>query len=529
MSPAADDRDDAWDPGAVGSAGGSRARPVPVLAPGDPASPGTGPTIVWFRDDLRLADNPALHAAVERGRPVLAVYVLDQESPGVRPLGGASLWWLHGSLRALGEALEALGGSLLLRRGPAAEVIGALAASVGAGAVFWNRRYGAAERDVDTAIKAGLHADGVEARSFAGSLLFEPWTIRTGQGNPYSVFTPFWRACVAGPPPREPYPAPESIDGWAAQASLAPGAASGSGSGSGSTSGPTSGPTILSDRLDDWGLLPTHPDWAAGLRAAWQPGEASAIEALETFLRESLARYAADRDAPAQAATSRLSPRLRWGEVSPFQVWHATQRVLRGADAATASSAQRFLTELGWREFSYHVLFHAPELATENLKREFDRFPWPPLDERVLEAWQRGRTGIPLVDAGMRELWQTGSMHNRVRMVTASFLTKNLLVDWRVGEQWFWDTLVDADGASNPFGWQWVAGSGADAAPYFRVFNPELQAARFDPHGEYIRQYVPEIGTDAYPEPLVDLGETRRAALAAYEQVKSAKPALPVP
>ncbi|MDY7529299.1 MULTISPECIES: deoxyribodipyrimidine photo-lyase [unclassified Cryobacterium] len=467
-----------------------------------PAS-GTGPTIVWFRDDLRLADNPALHAAVERGLPIVAVYVLDEDSPGVRPLGGASLWWLHGSLHALGDSLKALGGRLLLRRGPATDVIGTLAASTGAGAVFWNRRYGAAERAVDTAIKAGLHADGVEARSFAGSLLFEPWTIRTGQGNPYSVFTPFWRACVAGPPPREPYPAPESID-----------------DGSG---------TLPSDRLEDWGLLPTRPDWAAGLRAAWQPGEAFAAEALDTFLRESLARYADERDAPAQAATSRLSPRLRWGEVSPFQVWHATQRVLRGADAATASSAQRFLTELGWREFSYHVLFHAPELATENLKREFDRFPWPPLDDRVLEAWQQGRTGIPLVDAGMRELWQTGSMHNRVRMVTASFLTKNLLVDWRVGERWFWDTLVDADGASNPFGWQWVAGTGADAAPYFRVFNPELQAARFDPHGEYIREYVPEIGTDAYPAPLVDLGETRRAALAAYEYVKAAKAPAPVP
>jgi len=469
---------------------------------------GSGPTIVWFRDDLRIADNPALHAAVERGLPVLAVYVLDEESPGVRPLGGASRWWLHGSLSALGDSLEALGGKLLLRRGPAADVIGALAASAGAGAVFWNRRYGAAEREVDTAIKAGLHADGVEARSFAGSLLFEPWTIRTGQGNPYSVFTPFWRACVAGPPPREPYPAPDSIDGW-------------SGAGSGSAA--------QSDRLEDWGLLPTRPDWAAGLRAAWRPGEAFATEALGTFLRESLARYSDERDAPAQAATSRLSPRLRWGEVSPFQVWHATQRVLRGADAATASSAQRFLTELGWREFSYHVLFHAPDLATANLKREFDRFPWPPLDERVLEAWQQGRTGIPLVDAGMRELWRTGSMHNRVRMVTASFLTKNLLVDWRVGERWFWDTLVDADGASNPFGWQWVAGSGADAAPYFRVFNPELQAARFDPHGEYIREYVPEIGTEAYPAPLVDLGETRRAALAAYEHVKAAKAPVPAP
>ncbi|TFC20112.1 deoxyribodipyrimidine photo-lyase [Cryobacterium algoritolerans] len=458
---------------------------------------GTGPSIVWFRDDLRLADNPALHAAVERGRPIVAVYLLDEESAGIRPLGGAARWWLHESLVSLADSLESLGARLTLRRGPAEAVLTELAASVGAGAVYWNRRYGAAERAVDTRLKTGLRESGTSAHSFAGSLLHEPWTIQTGQGGPYSVFTPFWRACQAAPPPRPPHPAPAALPGYSG--------------------------ALASDLLADWALLPDRPDWAAGLRAAWQPGEDSAQRLLHDFLRDSLPRYADERDEPARAATSRLSPHLRWGEISPFQIWHATELARIGLTGRAQASATRFLTEVGWREFSYHVLFNAPDLASVNLRPEFDAFPWPPLDERALRAWQRGRTGFPLVDAGMRELWRTGSMHNRVRMVAASFLIKNLLVDWRVGEAWFWDTLVDADAASNPFGWQWVAGSGADAAPYFRVFNPELQAKKFDPRGEYVREHVPEWGTDAYPAPIVDLGQTRRAALAAYEKIKGAK------
>ncbi len=458
---------------------------------------GAGPSIVWFRDDLRLADNPALLAAAARGRPIVALYLLDEESAGIRPLGGAARWWLHGSLTSLTESLENLGARLTLRRGQAEDVLPALAASVGAGAVFWNRRYGGAERAVDARLKSGLQEAGIDTRSFAGSLLHEPWTIQTGQGGPYSVFTPFWRACQAGPPPRPPHPAPTSLPGY-------PG-------------------SLDSDALADWALLPTRPDWAAGLRAAWQPGEASAHRRLDTFLRDSLTRYATERDEPAQTVTSRLSPHLRWGEISPFQIWHATEWARMDLAGADQASATRFLTEVGWREFSYHVLFNAPDLAAVNLRPEFDAFPWPPVDERALDAWQRGRTGFALVDAGMRELWRTGSMHNRVRMVAASFLIKNLLIDWRVGEAWFWDTLVDADAASNPFGWQWVAGSGADAAPYFRVFNPELQAKKFDPHGEYIRENVPEWGTDAYPAPIVDLGETRRAALAAHAQISGLK------
>ncbi|TFD25606.1 deoxyribodipyrimidine photo-lyase [Cryobacterium sp. TMS1-13-1] len=464
------------------------------LAPAE-SNEHAGPSVVWFRDDLRVGDHPALHAALARHRPIVAVYVFDDESPGVRPLGGAARWWLHQSLRSLGATLEALGGRLILRRGPAAPIITEIARETDAAAVFWNRRYGSAERMIDTAIKAELRADGVDAHSFAGSLLFEPWTIQTGQSGSYSVFTPFWRACQAGPPPRAPYPSPDTVSGWSG--------------------------SLATDSLDDWGLEPSAPDWADGLRAAWQPGETSAQQMLGRFLAESLPRYGAERDEPAQNATSRLSPYLRWGEISPHQVWAATQEAQRSLSGPALASATRFLTEVGWREFAYHVLFHAPELATKNLRPAFDAFPWPELDHEAVTAWQQGRTGFALVDAGMRELWRTGSMHNRVRMVTASFLIKNMLVDWRVGERWFWDTLVDADAASNPFGWQWVAGSGADAAPYFRIFNPNLQAAKFDPHQQYIRANVPEYGTDAYPAPLVDLGETRRAALAAYDKVKA--------
>lgn len=459
------------------------------------SDPSASPVIVWFRDDLRVEDHPALHAALEHGQSIVALYVLDEESAGVRPLGGAARWWLHQSLTSLAASLEALGGRLVLRRGAADPIIADLVRETDASAVFWNRRYGLAERTLDTTIKSDLRASGVDAHSFAGSLLFEPWTIQTGQGGSYSVFTPFWRACVAGPPPRAPYSSPATIPGW-------PG-------------------DLASDRLDDWQLEPHSPDWAAGLRAAWEPGEASAHALLATFLAETLPRYGTDRDTPARSATSRLSPHLRWGEISPHQVWAATHDAQRDLAGPARASATRFLTEIGWREFAYHVLFHAPDLATKNLRPAFDAFPWPPLDHEALAAWQQGRTGFALVDAGMRELWRTGTMHNRVRMVTASFLIKNMLVDWREGERWFWDTLVDADPASNPFGWQWVAGSGADAAPYFRIFNPDLQAAKFDPQHEYIRENVPEYGTDAYPAPLVDLGETRRAALAAYERVKA--------
>ncbi|HKP08550.1 MAG TPA: deoxyribodipyrimidine photo-lyase [Microbacterium sp.] len=445
------------------------------------------PSIVWFRDDLRLADNPALRAAIDRGEPIIALFVLDEESPGIRALGGAARWWLHHSLASLDERLRERGAALVLRRGPAERVVHDLVTDAAAGAVFWNRRYGGPERDVDAALKATLREEGVEVASFAGSLLFEPWTVKTGGGTHFSVFTPFWRACLALPSPRVPLPEPRELDGARGGAA--------------------------SDSLDDWGLLPRRPDWAGGLREAWEPGEPAARRRLREFLDDDLAAYDRARDEPAAGATSLLSPRLRWGEVSPFTVWHET---------IGAGHGGRFLSELGWREFAWHTLFHFPGLATKNLRPEFDAFPWPRLKPTHLEAWQRGRTGVPLVDAGMRELWTTGYMHNRVRMVAASFLVKNLLIDWRRGEEWFWDTLVDADEANNPFNWQWVAGSGADAAPYFRIFNPDLQAKKFDADGHYVRAWAPESLGDDGPAPLVDLGETRKLALEAYEHVKRA-------
>ena len=454
----------------------------------------TSASIVWFRDDLRVADNPALRAAMDRGGPVIGLYVLDEVSDGIRPLGGAARWWLHGSLASLGERLRELGGQLVLRRGPAESEVRRAVTDASAGAVFWNRRYGGVEREIDSALKAGLRDDDIEVESFGASLLFEPWTVRTGAGQPYSVFTPFWRACRNLPAPRAPLPAPRELTSFSGD--------------------------LDSDDLEEWALLPTDPDWAAGLRETWEPGEPAARARLREFLGDDLDDYDRARDEPAAGVTSGLSPRLRWGEISPHEVWHATVAQVQGDGGPRAAAAQRFLSEIGWREFAAHVLFHNPDLATVNLRREFDEFPWPRLKPTALKAWQQGETGIPLVDAGMKELWRTGIMHNRVRMVTASFLIKNLLIDWRRGEEWFWDTLVDADGASNPFNWQWVAGSGADAAPYFRVFNPELQAKMFDPPGEYIGRWAPEYGRGRAPEPIVDLSETRKAALDAYERMR---------
>lgn len=438
-----------------------------------------GPSIVWLRDDLRLADNPALTAAAERGEPVVLVYVLDEESEGIRPLGAASRWWLHGSLAALGE-------QLVLKRGRAEDAIPALVAETGAGAVFWNRRYGAS-REIDARLKALLREAGLDVRSFQANLLVEPWTLTTGSGRPYRVFTPFWKA-ARELPVRAPLPEP-NVE-WA---------------------------SAKSDTLDDLQLLPTRPDWAEGLRETWHPGEEGAHAQLESFVDERLENYHR-RDEPAVDGTSRLSPHLRFGEISPFQIW---DRLHGAMSRAAQANVAKFLSEVGWREFNWSILFHSPELAERNYRPAYDAFPWSEADPDELAAWREGRTGIPLVDAGMRELWHTGIMHNRVRMVVASFLIKNLLVDWRVGEKWFWDTLVDADEASNPGNWQWVAGSGADAAPYFRVFNPELQREKFDKGGRYVNRWVPEYGTPLYPEPIVDLAETRRRALAAYDHVRA--------
>lgn len=474
-------------------------------------------TLVWFRDDLRVADHPALAAAcaaersagagVAAGR-VVALYVLDEVSPGVRPLGGAAKWWLHHSLDSLAASLARLGIDLVLRRGPAEAVVPAVAAELAAAVpdraaaadsspvpapvrVVWNRRYGGAEREIDTRIKQGLRAAGFGANSFAGGLLHEPWKVATDAGTPYRVFSAFWRQVTRMPAPAEPLPAPTAV-GECAVGDPEP---------------------IASEALASWGLLPTRPDWAAGLRERWSVGEAAAHEALETFLDDRAHRYDEARDQMALDGTSGLAPHLRWGEISPRQVWH---RALR-----SGMPVGGFLSEIGWREFAWHTLFHHPDLHRVSLDERFDPHAWVWRDAAshsvVVEAWQRGETGFGVVDAGMRELWRTGAMHNRARMVVASLLTKNLGVDWRVGEAWFWDTLVDADAASNPFNWQWVAGCGLDAAPYFRVFNPELQAKRFDASGAYQARWAPH--SQALP-PIVDLRASRIEALARYQVVK---------
>ncbi len=467
-----------------------------------------GNAVVWMRDDLRLADNPALVAGVdhvrESGGKLILLYVLDEVSPGIRPLGGAVKWWLHHSLERLGARILRLGGTFVLRRGGAFDEVRAVLKETRADALFWNRRYGGAERALDADIKSYAVASGLTAQSFQANLLFEPWTVRTGSGTPYTVFTPFWKNCTsAAVPPRAPLDAPSELHGLDVEA------------------GGPSEIRLSSDNLADWNLLPTKPDWAIGLAIRWQPGEVASHEKLEHFVEHRIANYATGRDFPGDNNTSELSPYLRFGEISPFQIFHRVSQIsVDRADDTLLEGIRRFKAEVGWREFSYHLLFHWPDLATVNFDSRFDHFEWADPSDGRLEHWQQGTTGIPLVDAGMRELWQTGYMHNRVRMVAASFLIKNLLVDWRVGEAWFWDTLVDADPASNAASWQWVAGCGADAAPYFRIFNPVLQAEKFDPDKRYRERYLGNYESDeTYPFPLIDLGTSRADALEAFAGV----------
>jgi deoxyribodipyrimidine photo-lyase len=472
------------------------------------------PVIVWFRADLRVSDNRALAEACATGRPLICLYTLE-ESPARRPAGGAQRWWLHYSLSRLTKSLARIGGALCLRRGDSAAVLDKVIAAGGADAVFWNRRHDPEGIAIDTAVKASLKARGISAVSFDGQLLHEPTQLKTGAGGPFKVYTPFWRAFSALPAPRAPYAAPERINGF--QNPLA------------------------SDALEDWALLPSRPDWSKGFGADWNPGEEGAHEKLRLFLSGGLSNYAEGRNMPAEASTSRLSPHLAMGEISPFQVWHAT---LGLEDRHAPRDVEVFRKEVVWREFAYHLLFHFPKLATQNFNAGFDAFPWSP-NAGLVEAWKRGQTGYPIVDAGMRQLWQTGWMHNRVRMAAASFLIKHLMTDWRIGEAWFWDTLVDACPANNPASWQWVAGSGADAAPYYRIFNPVLQGEKFDTDGAYVRKFVPEIaklpdhllhrpweasplelaaaGIELgrhYPRPIVDHAAARDRALTAYKSLR---------
>jgi deoxyribodipyrimidine photo-lyase len=447
-------------------------------------------TILWLRNDLRLDDNPALAAAVARGA-VVPVFIWAPEEETPWEPGAASCWWLHQSLGNLAAAFEKAGAPLVVRRGPSLDALRKLAQEVSATHVAWNRRYEPAVIERDTAIKKALAADGLAVESFNGSLLFEPMHVATKEGKPYQVFTPFWRALLAKEEPPEPKASPRKITSLAKQPKSLP--------------------------IDSLGLLPTI-DWAGTMRRTWTPGEAGASKRMARFLADGLGGYGTERDRPDHDGTSALSPHLHFGEISPRRLWHAVRGAVGGTPAAKiAGSPEVYLRELGWREFANHLLYHFPHTPDAPLRADYARFPWAK-DPVGLRAWQRGRTGFPIVDAGMRQLWATGWMHNRVRMVVASFLVKDLRISWLDGAKWFWDTLVDADLAANTLGWQWAAGCGADAAPYFRIFNPTNQAEKFDPDGAYVKRWV-DVAAKDYPEPIVDHAEARKRALEALKKV----------
>jgi deoxyribodipyrimidine photo-lyase len=477
------------------------------------------PVIYWFRQDLRLQDLPALQTAVATGRPLVTCYIIDDKSPGEWAPGGASRWWLHHSLESLGRDLEQRGGRLLVRRGDPATELAALAEETGASDVYCSEAYEPWARALESRVDTSLGAVHVQLHCLAGSLLYDPRTLRNGSGMPFKVFTPFWRHCL-----RHPVATPDTT-------SLAPDAFA----------------AINAESLSarEWQLLPQSPNWAEGWQHYWSPGEAGARASLAQFLHRGLKGYGEARDFPAINACSRLSAHIHWGELSPRQAL---------ADVAMSASIddtdrQKFTAQIGWREFNHHLLFHFPHIEDRPFKPGFENMPWQGRDDHFT-AWKLGQTGYPIVDAGMRELWQTGYMHNRVRMVCASFLTKHLLIPWQWGARWFWDTLVDADLANNSGGWQWVAGSGADASPYFRVFNPVLQGQKFDAKGDYVRRWVPELAQltgkllhspweatpaqleaasvaldQTYPLPIVDHKTARRAALDAYEAVSASSSA----
>jgi deoxyribodipyrimidine photo-lyase len=465
--------------------------------------------IIWFRQDLRLSDNPAFSEACRQHDEVLPLYILDEATV---TLGGAQRWWLHHSLVCLDADLKKVGLRLCLHQGSALAVLKSLVKENQVVTIYWNRCYEPLAIERDTKIKHFFQKSGVRVVSSNGRLLHEPWEITNKTGHFFKVFTPFWRACLK----QMSIPEQQTISRF---------------------------PTLIeanSESLNSWALLPSKPDWSETFGQHWRPGEEGARSKLSDFIENHLKGYMTSRNEPATDSTSKLSPHLHFGEISPWQIWRSIEAVTLDRDC-NLKSVERFLAELGWREFSYHLLYHVPLLPSANFKSDFDAFPWKNNDV-FLKCWQEGKTGYPIIDAGMRELWRTGYMHNRVRMIVASFLTKDLLIDWRYGADWFLDTLVDADMASNSASWQWVAGCGADAAPYFRIFNPVLQGEKFDPEGLYVKRWVPELASvpvqwihqpwmapqDAlevvlgrdYPKPIVDHLEARKQALFYYKMMK---------
>ncbi|ALP52735.1 deoxyribodipyrimidine photolyase [Candidatus Tenderia electrophaga] len=463
--------------------------------------------LVWLHQDLRLSDNPALYHAAEAADTLIPVYIhAPQELEPWAP-GAASRWWCHHSLSTLQQALHARGSRLIIRRGASQDVLQRLIRETGAGAVYWNHRYAPQAARRDAHIAAWLRAHDIEVHTYHGNLLYTPGSVLTKEHKPFRVFTPFWRACRQQGLGAPPLPVPQRLGEC----------------------------RLASEAVEALALLPDIP-WHHGLASSWRPGEDNALEQLQGFCDAALAHYDAGRDRPDRLDTSRLSPHLAFGEISPRQVVSAVLNAFMD-HATQGDSMDRFLSELGWREFAYHTLHHFPYATDTPLNPRFEAFPWRD-DKALLRAWQQGKTGFPIIDAGMRQLWHSGWMHNRVRMIVASFLTKNGLQPWQTGARWFWDTLVDADLASNSFNWQWVAGCGLDAAPYFRIFNPVRQSERFDPHGDYLRQWLPElaqlplpwlhrpwltpadvqhacnvrIGRD-YPAPILDLNSSRKRAL----------------
>jgi deoxyribodipyrimidine photo-lyase len=456
--------------------------------------------VVWFRQDLRILDNPALSEACSKHDHIIALYILDKKTT---PLGSAQSWWLHHSLIALSKSLKKKGLKLVLRQGNPLDIILELSQKHSVEGVYWNRCYEPLAIKRDKKIKSELGLQGIEVKSSNGSLLNEPWDIKNKSGDYFKVYTPFWKHCL------QETTIPEEVDIPNMLHSV----------------------NVASDDLAEWHLLPNPYNWAGGFSDYWEPGESGAQKKLIEFIEHNLNGYNKGRDIPAEDATSRLSPHLHFGEISPWTIWRSIE--LTRADAnCDLQSANRFISELGWREFSYYLLYHFPQLPQANFREEFDKFPWDN-DDAVLRKWQQGKTGYPIIDAGMRELWHTGYMHNRVRMIVASFLTKDLFIDWRLGADWFLDTLVDADLANNSASWQWVAGCGSDAAPYFRIFNPILQSKKFDPLGSYIKQWIPELAKidsqlvhepwdvcPDYPKPLVDHNAVRKTALHYYQLIR---------